>query len=399
MKILVVNSGSSSVKVKLFEMEDESLICSGVLDRLGTADSIFTYEPAGCGTIKIHKSDLDHVQALKFIFEVFVDPDFGCIRSLNEIDAVGHRVVHGGESFSEATIIDHAVMKAIGDCSEIAPLHNPYNLDGIEICRRLLPDVRQVAVFDTAFHQTMPPEHYLYALPFETYEKYGIRRYGFHGTSHNYVSHRAAELLGRPFEQCSLISIHLGNGASMAAIKNGKVLDTSMGFTPLEGLVMGTRCGDLDPAVVYYLMGKMKLSIKETDDYFNKQTGMFGLSGISNDMRDIIAAATSGNQRARLSLEIYCARVKGYIGNYMAKLNGCDCLIFTAGVAENQFEIREKICSNLDGLGIKLDPHRNRAQRGEFEISAEDSPVKILVVPTQEELMIARETDRAIRRD
>lgn len=399
MKILVVNVGSSSVKFQLFEMEDESVIYKGSMDRLGTPDTVFEYAAAGGEKHRRATGDIDHTAAVKIMLESLTSPEDGCINSLHEIDAIGHRVVHGGETFSEAVLIDDAVTGVIRECGEIAPLHNPSNLIGIEICKRLLPDISQVAVFDTAFHQSMRPEYYMYALPYEIYEKFKIRRYGFHGTSHNYVTHRAAELLERPYEQCKIISIHLGNGASVAATKDGKVLDTSMGFTPLEGLVMGTRCGDIDPAVIYFLMEKLKLSVREADDYFNKQTGMFGLSGISNDMRDIIAAAESGNQRARLSLEIYCTRVKGYIGNYMAKLNGCDCLVFTAGVGENQYEIREGICRDLENLGIKLDAQKNKTKGTECEISAADSRVKILIIPTKEELMIARETMSLIGRN
>lgn len=399
MKILVVNVGSSSIKYQLFNMEDETVICKGLLDRIGLSDPIFEYKVTGQEKVKLKlKIDaVDHVKGMKMILESLIHPENGCLASLEEIEAIGHRVVHGGEDFAESVVINAAVIKAIDDSCEIAPLHNPPNLMGIETCQALMPRIKHVAVFDTAFHQTMTPEYYLYALPYEIYEKYKVRRYGFHGTSHNFVSHRAAEMLGKPYEKCKIITIHLGNGASMAAINEGKVIDTSMGFTPLEGLVMGTRCGDIDPAIVYYLMSKLNLDMKKADNYFNKQTGMLGLSGVSSDLRDIIEAADAGNQRAQIALAVYCLRVKGYIGNYVAKLNGCDCLVFTAGAGENGYELREKICENLDYLGIKLDVHKNRVRGQETDISAADSQVKILVIPTNEELMIARETLRLLQ--
>ncbi len=397
MKILVVNVGSSSIKYQLFNMEDETVICKGLLDRIGLSDPVFEYKVVGKEKVKLNIDVTDHVKGMKMILESLIHPDNGCLASLEEIGAIGHRVVHGGEDFAESVVINDAVIKAINDSCEIAPLHNPPNLMGIETCQVLMPTIKHVAVFDTSFHQTMNPEYYLYALPYEIYEKYKVRRYGFHGTSHNYVSHRAAEMLGKSYEQCKIITIHLGNGASMAAINKGKVIDTSMGFTPLEGLVMGTRCGDIDPAIVYYLMSKLNLDMKKADSYFNKQTGMLGLSGISSDLRDVIKAADAGNQRAQIALEVYCLRVKGYIGNYVAKLNGCDCLVFTAGAGENGYELREKICQNLDYLGVNLDVQKNQVRGQEADISAADSRVKILVIPTNEELMIARETFRLLQ--
>jgi len=313
---------------------------------------------------------------------------------MDEIGAVGHRVVHGGEEFAESVVIDDRVKKVIKDCFDIAPLHNPPNLMGIEACQELMPNVNHVVVFDTAFHQTMEPSNFLYALPYEVYEKFRVRRYGFHGTSHFYVSHRAAEMMGKPFEECKIITLHLGNGASMAAVKNGKVVDTTMGFTPLEGLVMGTRSGDIDPAIVFFLMEKLGLGTTEANNYFNKKAGMLGLSGVSNDLRDILEAAASGNERAQTALDVYYNRVKGYIGNYMAKLNGCDCLVFTAGVGENAIDIRENICKDLDYLGIKMDVEKNKVRGKEVDVAAADSKVKIFVIPTNEELVIARDTYR-----
>lgn len=397
MKILVVNVGSSSIKYQLFNMEDETVICKGLLDRIGLPDAILEYKIVGRDKTAIKKEFMNHTAGMKMVLESLTHPENGCISCLDEIRAIGHRVVHGGENFTESVVINDAVLKAISGCCDIAPLHNPPNIEGINICKELMPDIEHVAVFDTAFHQTMSPEYYIYALPYEIYENFKVRRYGFHGTSHDYVSHRAAELLGKPYEQCKIISIHLGNGASMAAIKEGRTIDTSMGFTPLEGLVMGTRCGDIDPAIVYFLMDKLNLDMKEADNYFNKKAGILGLSGISSDLRDVIEAANSGNQRAQLALDIYCLRVKGYIGNYMAKLNGCDCIVFTAGVGENGCEIRERICRDLDVLGIRVDLEKNRVRGKEADISASDSRVRILVIPTNEELVIARETLRLLQ--
>jgi acetate kinase len=316
---------------------------------------------------------------------------------MDEIGAAGHRVVHGGEAFSSSVLIDDKVKKVIKDCFDIAPLHNPPNLMGIEACQKLMPNIPHAVVFDTAFHQTMPPKNFLYALPYELYENYKVRRYGFHGTSHYYVAHRAAELLGKPYEECKIITLHLGNGASMAAISEGRVQDTSMGFTPLEGLVMGTRSGDIDPAIVWFIMSKLGLDTKEINDYLNKKSGMLGVSGVSNDLRDILEAANAGNERAKVALDLYSNRVKGYIGKYMAVLNGCDCLVFTAGVGENGYDNREMICDNLDYLGIKMDKEKNHVRGKEVDVSAPDSKVKIFVIPTNEELVIARDTYRLAR--
>lgn len=392
MKVLVVNAGSSSIKYQVFDMTDESVLAKGLVDRVGIPGTTLEHKPTGKDEVVIKKDLPDHTEGMKLVLDVLVNPEYGCIKSMDEIGAVGHRVVHGGEEFASSVVIDDHVKKVIKDCFEIAPLHNPPNLMGIEACQALMPNVSHVAVFDTAFHQTMEPDNYMYALPYEVYEKYRVRRYGFHGTSHFYVSHRAAEMLGKPYEECKIITLHLGNGASMAAIKGGKVVDTSMGFTPLEGLVMGTRSGDIDPAIVFYLMEKLEMNTKEANNYFNKKAGMLGLSGVSNDLRDILEAAKAGNERAQIALDVYYNKVKGYIGNYMAKLNGCDCLVFTAGVGENGYDVRECICSNLDFLGVKMDNEKNKVRGKEVDVATADSKVRIFVIPTNEELVIARDT-------
>lgn len=392
MKVLVVNAGSSSIKYQVFDMTDESVLAKGLVDRVGIPGTTLEHKPTGKDEVVIKKDLPDHTEGMKLVLDVLVNPEYGCIKSMDEIGAVGHRVVHGGEEFASSVVIDDHVKKVIKDCFEIAPLHNPPNLMGIEACQALMPNVSHVAVFDTAFHQTMEPDNYMYALPYEVYEKYRVRRYGFHGTSHFYVSHRAAEMLGKPYEECKIITLHLGNGASMAAVKGGKVVDTSMGFTPLEGLVMGTRSGDIDPAIVFYLMEKLEMNTKEANNYFNKKAGMLGLSGVSNDLRDILEAAKTGNERAQIALDVYYNKVKGYIGNYMAKLNGCDCLVFTAGVGENGYDVRECICSNLDFLGVKMDNEKNKVRGKEVDVATADSKVRIFVIPTNEELVIARDT-------
>lgn len=394
MKVLVVNTGSSSIKYQVFDMKDETVLAKGLLDRVGIAGTVLVHEPQGKEKVTIKHDLSDHTSGMQLVLDVLAHPEYGCVSSLEEISAVGHRVVHGGEHFSASMIITEAVKQVVKDCFDIAPLHNPPNLMGIEACQLLMPNVIHVGVFDTAFHQTMTPENYIYALPYDVYEHYKIRRYGFHGTSHEYVAYRAAEMLGKPYEDCKIITIHLGNGSSMAAIADGRVVDTSMGFTPLEGLVMGTRCGDLDPAIVYYLMDKLALDSRQINDYLNKKSGMLGISGVSSDLRDIIAAAAEGNGKAQLALKIFCNRVKAYIGNYLAKLNGCDCLVFTAGIGENGYDIRESICENMDWLGIKMDVEKNRVRGEEVDFSAPDSRVRLLVIPTNEELMIARDTLR-----
>ena len=398
MKILVLNVGSSTIKYQLFNMEDETVLSKGLLERIGTDVSVLKHEKTGKDVIRLNQQISDHRHGIGLILKMLVDSDYGPIQDLNEIDAVGHRVVHGGEQFSKSIIIDDEVKKAISECCELAPLHNPPNLIGIEECQSQLSNINHVAVFDTAFHQSIKPVNYLYALPMELYTKYKIRRYGFHGTSHDFVSHKAAEILGKPYEKCKIISIHLGNGASIAAIRNGQVVDTSMGLTPLEGLVMGTRCGDIDPAIIYLLMDKLNMDPKQANDYFNLKSGMLGLTGFSSDLRDILNAAASGNQVAKLAIDIYCVRVKGYIGKYMAELNGCDCIVFTAGVGENATEIRRIICENMDYMGIKIDHDKNQVSGKQADISSHDSRVKVLVIPTNEELIIARETFTQVKK-
>ncbi len=392
MKVLVVNAGSSSIKYQVFDMEDESVLAKGLVDRVGIPGTTLKHEPLSKDDVLIKQDLPDHTAGMKLVLEVLVNDEYGCIKSMDEIGAVGHRVVLGGEDFAASVVIDGQVKKVIRDCFDVAPLHNPPNLMGIEACQELMPNVPHVAVFDTAFHQTMIPANFMYALPYDVYEKFKVRRYGFHGTSHAYVSHRAAAMLGKPYEECKIITLHLGNGASMAAIKGGNVLDTSMGFTPLEGLVMGTRSGDIDPAIVFYLMEKLNMDAGEANNYFNKKSGLLGLSGVSNDLRDIQEAAEAGNERATLALDVYYNKVKGYIGNYFAKLNGCDCLVFTAGVGENGIEMRENICKDLDALGIKMDVEKNKVRGKEVDVAADDSKVRIFIIPTNEELVIARDT-------
>ncbi|HPF20528.1 MAG TPA: acetate kinase [Syntrophomonas sp.] len=394
MKVLVVNAGSSSIKYQVFNMEDESVLAKGLVDRVGIPGTTLEHKPTGKDEVIIKKDLPDHTAGMKLVLEVLANSEYGVISDMAEIGAVGHRVVHGGESFADSVVIDDAVKKVIKDCFEIAPLHNPPNLMGIEACQELMPNVAHVAVFDTAFHQTMQAENYLYALPYEVYEKFKVRRYGFHGTSHYYVAHRAADMLGKPYEDCKIVTLHLGNGGSMAAIKDGKVVDTSMGFTPLEGLVMGTRSGDIDPAIVWFLMDKLGMDTAEANNYFNKKSGMLGLSGVSNDLRDVLEAAGSGNERAKIALQVYYNQVKGYIGNYMAKLNGCDCLVFTAGVGENGYDVREAICADMDYLGVKMDNEKNKVRGKEVDVATADSKVRIFVIPTNEELVIARDTLR-----
>lgn len=392
MKVLVVNCGSSSIKYQVVDMTDESVLAVGLVDRVGIPGTTLEHKPEGKDKVLIKKDLPDHTAGMKLVLEVLINEEYGILKSMDEIGAVGHRVVHGGEEFAASVVIDDRVKKVIKDCFDIAPLHNPPNLMGIEACQELMPNVKHVAVFDTAFHQSMDADNFLYALPYEVYEKFRVRRYGFHGTSHFYVSHRAAEMLGKPYEQCKIITLHLGNGASMAAIKDGKVIDTSMGFTPLEGLVMGTRSGDIDPAIVFFLMEKLNLNASEANNYFNKKSGMLGLSGVSNDLRDILEAASSGNERAQIALDVYYNRVKGYIGNYIAKLNGCDCLVFTAGVGENGIDVRENVCKDLDYLGIKMDVEKNKVRGKEVDVATDDSRVRIFIIPTNEELVIARDT-------
>lgn len=399
MKILVINAGSSSLKYQLIDMTDETVLAKGLAERIGIDNSMLSHTPAGKEKVEIKVDIKDHVQAVKMVIDALVHPEYGVIKDISEISAVGHRVVHGGERFSSSVIIDDDVMEAIRANINLAPLHNPANITGIEACKKVMPNTPMVAVFDTAFHQTMPKEAYIYAIPYSAYEKYGIRRYGFHGTSHKYVTLRAAKLLERPIEELKMVTCHLGNGSSIAAVKGGKSVDTSMGFTPLEGLPMGTRCGVIDPAIVTFLMEKENMTYQQIDHYLNKESGVLGISGVSSDFRDLEAAANEGNERAQLALDIFAYSIKKYIGAYAAAMGGLDCVVFTAGIGENNPYIRQKACEGLEFLGIYIDREKNEyTKKGkEGEISTDDSKVKVLVIPTNEELMIARETLELVR--
>ncbi|MFA6696919.1 MAG: acetate kinase [Clostridiales bacterium] len=396
MKILIINAGSSSLKYQLIDMDNENVLAKGNAERIGIKDSLLTHEVMGKEKFKISKNFNDHTEAIKEVIKTLISADKGVITDMSEIGAVGHRVVHGGERFKESVLIDDEVMDAIRANIDLAPLHNPANIMGIEACMKIMPGVPMSAVFDTAFHQTMPREAFLYAIPYESYLKHGIRRYGFHGTSHKYVSLRAAQILNRPIEELKIVTCHLGNGSSIAAVKHGKSIDTSMGFTPLDGLPMGTRSGSIDPAIVSYLMEKEDLTIDETSEYLNKQSGVLGISGVSSDFRDLADAAADNVERAKLALEVFNYRVKKYIGEYAAAMGGIDCVVFTAGIGENTPAIREESCQGLEFLGIKVDPVKNNSKEiqtsKEGIVSTDDTPVKVLVVPTNEELMIARET-------
>lgn len=396
MKILIINAGSSSLKYQLIDMDNENVLAKGNAERIGIKDSLLTHEVIGKEKFKISKNFNDHTEAIKEVIKTLISADKGVITDMSEIGAVGHRVVHGGERFKESVLIDDEVMDAIRANIDLAPLHNPANIMGIEACMKIMPGVPMSAVFDTAFHQTMPREAFLYAIPYESYLKHGIRRYGFHGTSHKYVSLRAAQILERPIEELKIVTCHLGNGSSIAAVKHGKSIDTSMGFTPLDGLPMGTRSGSIDPAIVSYLMEKEDLTIDETSEYLNKQSGVLGISGVSSDFRDLADAAADNVERAKLALEVFNYQVKKYIGEYAAAMGGIDCVVFTAGIGENTPAIREESCQGLEFLGIKVDPVKNNSKEiqtsKEGIVSTDDTPVKVLVVPTNEELMIARET-------
>ncbi len=392
MKVLVINCGSSSLKYQVLEMETETLLCKGLVERIGIEGSVLKHEKVGMDKYTITIPMKDHKEAIAHVLEALIHETYGVASSMEEIGAVGHRVVHAGEKYASSVLLTEDVIKALEDCVSLAPLHNPPNLLGISACQELMPSTPMVGVFDTAFHQTMPPVSYIYAIPYEYYTKYGVRRYGFHGTSHRYVSERAAAMLGKEIADTKVITCHLGNGASITAIQGGKVLDTSMGFTPLEGLVMGTRCGDIDPAIIDFICQKEGITISEMNNILNKKSGVLGISGVSSDFRDIEAAAEKGNQRADLALKVYASKVKTYIGGYMAELNGADAVVFTAGLGENGILMRKMICSDLENLGLILSPERNQVRGQETCISTDESPVKILLIPTNEELMIARDT-------
>jgi len=390
-KVIAINAGSSSLKFQLFNMPSEEVLTKGVVERIGFEDAIFNITVNG-EKIKEVTSIPDHAVAVKMLLDKLIE--LGIIQSFDEIEGIGHRVVHGGEKFSDSVLITDETLKEIEDLSDLAPLHNPANVVGIKAFREVLPNVPAVAVFDTAFHQTMPEQSFLYSLPYEYYEKFGIRKYGFHGTSHKYVTQRAAELLGRPIEQLRLISCHLGNGASIAAVEGGKSIDTSMGFTPLAGVAMGTRSGNIDPALIPYIMQKTGKTAEEVIDILNKKSGMLGLTGFSSDLRDIEEAAAKGDQRAELALEVFAGRIHKYIGSYAARMCGVDAIIFTAGIGENSDVVRAKVLRGLEFMGVYWDPALNKVRGKEAFISYPHSPVKVLVIPTNEEVMIARDVMR-----
>ena len=393
MKILVLNCGSSSLKYQLIDMSNEEVLCVGLVERIGIEGSILKQEKDGVeGKLIVEQPMKNHQDAIKLVLDAVVDAQYGGVKDIKEVEAVGHRVVHGGEKFAGSVLITDEVKAALEECIELAPLHNPANIMGIEACEAILPGVPMVGVFDTAFHQTMPKKSYLYGLPHELYTKYGVRRYGFHGTSHKYVSQRAAAMLGKNIEDIKVITCHLGNGASIAAVDGGKCVDTSMGFTPLEGLIMGTRCGDIDAAILPFLMEKKGLDAKGLSDLMNKKSGVYGMTGISSDFRDIEGAAANGDEKAQVALDAYAQRVKKYIGAYAAEMNGVDAVVFTAGVGENGIDMRKAIASNMEFLGMNFDEEANKVRGKETVISTADYKVKILLIPTNEELMIARDT-------
>lgn len=398
MNILVINCGSSSLKFQLINSESEEVIAKGLCERIGIEGSCLTYTPQGGEKQKTEAPMADHTAAIKMVLDALTDEKTGVVKDLAEIGAVGHRIVHGGENFSQATIIDDEVIKAIEDCNDLAPLHNPANLIGIQSCRALMPNTPMVCVFDTAFHQTMPEKAYLYGIPYEYYEKYKIRRYGFHGTSHSYVSKRAAQVLGVKYEDLKLIVCHLGNGASVSAVKNGECVDTSMGLTPLEGLIMGTRSGDLDPAIIEFLCHKENKSVDEVLTILNKKSGVLGMSrNLSSDFRDLEDAYLAGDENAVRTMDAFCYRVAKYIGAYTAAMNGVDAICFTAGLGENSPFVRDKVCEYLGYLGIELDEEQNRKRGEDLIITTLQSRTKVLAIPTNEELAIARETAALVR--
>ncbi len=398
MIVFVVNCGSSSIKYQLINMDGEKVMAKGLIERIGMEGSTLKHTPAGKYTIDLKEDIPDHVVGIKMAIKALTSSDYGVIKDMSEIDAVGHRVVHGGERFTDSVLITGEVLNGIKACSEIAPLHNPPNLYGIEACMNIMKGIPQVAVFDTAFHQTMPKVAYLYGLPYEMYVKYGLRRYGFHGTSHKYVAQRAAELMGEHMSDLRIITCHLGNGASITAIKYGKSIDTSMGYTPLEGLIMGTRSGEIDPAIIPFLMEKENMTAQQIDDYLNRRSGILGISGLSSDFRDLESAANRGDDRSQLAIDVFAYKVKKYIGGYVAAMGGVDAIVFTAGLGENSSFMRDKICNGLEYLGTRVDPELNKVRGQEKEISVRRARVKIFVIPTNEELVIARDTYNICRR-
>ena len=393
MNVLVINCGSSSLKFQLINAESEEVLAKGICERIGI-DGKLTYQPEGGEKEKSDKPMPTHTEAIQFVIEALTNPETGVVKSLDEIGAVGHRMVHGGEKFSSSVVITDEVKKAVAECNDLAPLHNPANLIGVEACQKLMPNTPMVGVFDTAFHQTMPEKAYMYGLPYEYYEKYKVRRYGFHGTSHSFVSKRAAEVMGRPYEDLKTIVCHLGNGSSVTAVMNGKSVDTSMGLTPLEGVVMGTRSGSIDPAIMEFIAQKENMDIEGVMNVLNKKSGVFGLSGgLSSDFRDLTDAMNAGDKKAKIAMDVFSYSVAKYIGAYAAAMNGVDCIAFTAGIGENDDYVREQVCSYLGYLGVDFDKEINTGLRGtEKELTKPGSKVRVFVIPTNEELAIARET-------
>jgi len=399
MKVLVVNSGSSSIKYQLFDMTDESVLAKGLVERIGIPNSIINHYPSGREPVITHQDIPNHKIGIKLAMDALLHPEYGVIKDVSEISAVGHRVVHAGEKYSGSVLLADEVMDALKECIELAPLHNPPNILGIEVCKELIPGVPQVGVFDTAFHQTIPECAYLYGIPYKYYKKYKVRRYGFHGTSHKYVAQKAADILEKPLEGLKIITCHLGNGSSITAVKNGISIDTSLGFGTVAGIVMGTRCGDVDPAVIPFLMDKEKLSIEEINKIIYKESGLLGLSeGISSDNRDLGKKAKQGDERAIRALSILDYGIKKYIGSYAAAMGGVDVVVFTAGIGENAWKVRKGACEGLEFLGIKIDPEKNNSSNEETIISEDDSRVKVMVIPTNEEWMIAKDTMEIIEK-
>ena len=393
MKTLVLNCGSSSIKYKLFDLESVKVIAKGGIEKIGLPGTFLKLIDSNNEKVVIEKDIAGHEDGIAFILNVLTDSTYGCIKAYSEIDAIGHRVVHGGEKFASSVLIDKEVISMVVECSELAPLHNPANLEGIYAIQKILPDTPQVAVFDTAFHQTMPDYAFMYGLPYEMYTKYGVRRYGFHGTSHRYVSHRACDILGVPYDKQRIITVHIGNGGSITAVKNGKSIDTSMGLTPVEGLLMGTRCGDVDPGTLTFIMNKEGLDSDGLSDLINKKSGVWGVSGVSSDMRELEVAIKEGNPRAMLALNIYNYRIRKYVGAYTAAMGGVDIIVFTGGVGENQFSTRKAVCQDMEYMGVHLDDSKNDGMQGkEMVISTPDSKVTVIVVPTDEEYVIASDT-------
>ncbi len=397
MKTLVINCGSSSIKYQLIDTDSEKALAKGNVARIGMSASVVTHKPEGGKEVKISREILDHIAAIEQVIAILLSPNHGVIKDASEIDAVGHRVVHGGEKFTDSILITNELMGEVRNLIELAPLHNPHNIRGITACHNILKDVPQVAVFDTSFHHKMPDYAYIYGIPYVLYKRYGIRRYGFHGMSHRYVSERAAEIIGKPLSELKIITAHLGNGASITAIDKGISIDTSMGFTPLEGLIMGTRTGDMDPAIILHIMAREELTLHEANTLMNKHSGLAGISGVSSDMLEVTEAAIAGHSNANLAIEAFCYRLKKYIGAYTAALGGLDALVFTGGVGENSKRVRKITCDNMDYLGLSIDSDKNANVSGtESDISTDGSKVKTLVIPTNEELVIARDTQRIV---